>query len=163
MAKKRPAGGTPATVALAASGVPHTLIEYTHYDDAIDFGAEVVRETGRGAHEVFKTLVVAFGPRDLAVAVVPVAARLDLKAMATALGAKKVELAEPAKAERSSGYVVGGMSPIGQKTPLRTIIDASARDLPTIVVSAGRRGLQVELVPNDLARLTTATFAAIAR
>lgn len=163
MAKKRPTGGTPATVALAASGVPHELIEYTHHDDATDFGAEVVRETGRGAHEIFKTLVVACGLRDLAVAVVPVATRLDLKAMATELGVKKAEMAEPAKAERSSGYVVGGMSPIGQKAPLRTVIDASAHDLTTMVVSAGRRGMQVELAPDDLARLTAATFAPIAR
>lgn len=159
----RSLGGTPATAALDASGVTYTPIEYTHHPEATDFGEEAVRETGRGADQVFKTLVVAAGPHQLAVAVVPVARRLDLKAMAARLGVKKVELAQPAIAERSTGYVLGGVSPLGQRTPLPTVIDASARDHATVCVSGGKRGLQVALAPDDLAALTGATFAPIGR
>lgn len=161
--KNRAAGGTPATRALAAAGVAHTLVPYEHHEDATDFGAEAARETGADPRRVFKTLVVALGPRELAVAVVPVSARLDLKAAASALGAKKADLADPRAAERSSGYVVGGISPLGQRTPLPTVIDASARAFPTILISAGRRGLQVELAADDLALLTGAAFADVAR
>ena len=161
--KDRAAGGTPATDALVAAGVPFTALEYTHHDDATDSGAEVVRETGRDAEQVFKTLVVSTGRRDLAVGVVPVAGMLDLKAMAAALGVKKVEMAAPAVAERSSGYVVGGVSPVGQRTPLPTVIDETAQLFDTVFVSAGRRGLQVELAPADLLAITGATWGDIAR
>lgn len=161
--KKSVAGGTPATRALTEAGVAFTPITYHHHDDATDFGDEAVRETGRDASEVFKTLIVSTGGRDLAVGIIPVSTRLDLKALGAALGVKKVELAPPAAAERSSGYVLGGVSPIGQRTPLRTVIDDSALALPTICVSGGRRGLQVELSPVDLASVTAATFAAISR
>ncbi|WP_300080134.1 Cys-tRNA(Pro) deacylase [Propioniciclava sp.] len=161
--KDRAAGGTPATDALVAAGVPFTALEYTHHDDATDYGAEVVRETGRDAEQVFKTLVVSTGRRDLAVGVVPVAGMLDLKAMAAALGVKKVEMAAPAVAERSSGYVVGGVSPVGQRTPLPTVIDDTAQLFDTIVVSGGKRGLQIELSPDDLADVTGASFAPIGR
>lgn len=162
MARKTP-GGTPATDALSAAGVPFQLIEYTHHGDATDFGAEAARESGRDPAQVFKTLIVSTGPRQLAVAVVPVSGRLDLKAFAAALGVKKADLADPRAAERSTGYVVGGMSPLGQRTPLPTVIDASARLRPTMLVSGGKRGLQVELAPDDLARLTGASFVPIAR
>ena len=161
--KDRAAGGTPATDALVAAGVPFTALEYTHHDDATDYGAEVVRETGRDAEQVFKTLVVPTGRRDLAVGVVPVAGMLDLKAMAAALGVKKVEMAAPAVAERSSGYVVGGVSPVGQRTPLPTVLDETAQLFDTVFVSAGRRGLQVELAPADLLAITGATWGDIAR
>ena len=160
---KRKAGGTPATDALTRAGVPFTPIHYTHHDDATDYGAEAARESGRDPAQVFKTLVVSTGGRQLAVGIVPVGARLDLKAFAAALGVKKAELADPAVAERSTGYVVGGMSPLGQRTPLPTVIDAAARSRPTMLVSGGRRGLQLELSPDDLARLTGAAFAPIAR
>ena len=164
MAKKqKKAGGTPATDALTAAGAGFTPVEYEHHAEATDFGDEVIRQTGLDPASVFKTLVVAIGPRRLAVGVVPVSGRLDLKAMAAALGVKKVEMADPAVAERSSGYVVGGVSPLGQRTPLPTVIDASAREYDPMYVSGGKRGLQLGLAPADLARLTSATFAPIAR
>lgn len=149
--------------ALTAAGVAFTPIEYTHHDDATDFGAEAARESGRDPSQVFKTLVVSIGPRQLAVGVVPVSGRLDLKALAVALGVKKAELADPRAAERSTGYVLGGLSPLGQRTPLPTVIDESARVLPAILVSGGKRGLQLELAAEDLARVTRASFAPIAR
>jgi Cys-tRNA(Pro)/Cys-tRNA(Cys) deacylase len=112
---------------------------------------------------VLKTLVAELAGRGtaLAVAVVPVAQQLDLKAFATALGAKKAAMADPAAAQRSSGYVLGGISPLGQRTPLDTVVDASALTFPTVFVSAGRRGLQVELAPTDLVAVTGAQVAAI--
>lgn len=163
MARRKPSGGTPATDALAAAGIAFESVEYTHHVDATDFGAEAARETGIEASTIFKTLVVTTGPRQLAVGVVPVAGRLDLKALASALGAKKAELADPRAAERSSGYVLGGLSPIGQRTSLPTVIDSSAQGLATMYVSGGKRGLQVGLAPDDLARVIGATFAPIAR
>lgn len=163
MARRKATGGTPATDALARAGLAFEPVEYPHHDDASDFGDEVVRETGLAASAVFKTLVVTTGPRQLAVGVVPVSGRLDLKAIATALGVKKAELADPKLAERSSGYVVGGLSPIGQRTPLPTVIDASAEALARMYVSGGKRGLQLGLAPADLAAVTKATFAPIAR
>lgn len=163
---KSHSGGTPATRALEAAGVEFTLRPYTHHDGVTAFGDEVVAELGVEATRVFKTLVVNTGTKaapTLAVGVVPVAGQLDLKAMAAALGVKKLALADPNLAARSSGYVVGGISPIAHKTPLPTVIDASAEEFATIVVSAGKRGLQVELAAADLAQLTGATFAPIAR
>jgi Cys-tRNA(Pro)/Cys-tRNA(Cys) deacylase len=111
---------------------------------------------------VFKTLLVDTGS-GLAVGVVPVDRQLDLKAVAAALGVKKVAMARPAHAERSSGYVVGGISPVGQRRALPTVLDSSAADHATILVSGGRRGLDLELSPTDLARITRATLAPIAR
>lgn len=164
MAKKqKKPGGTPATDALTAARVRFTPVEYGHHAEATDFGAEVIRQTGLDPASVFKTLVVSIGPRRLAVGVVPVSGRLDLKAMAAALGVKKAEMADPQAAERSSGYVVGGVSPLGQRTPLPTVIDASAQDHDRVYVSGGKRGLQLGLAPDDLARLTSARFAPIAR
>ncbi len=163
MARRKTPGGTPATDALTAVGIPFKAIEYTHHDESTDFGAEAARETGIDPTHIFKTLVVSTGPRQLAVGVVPVAGRLDLKAIATALGAKKVELADPRAAERATGYVLGGLSPLGQRTPLPTVIDASAQALDTMYVSGGKRGLQLGLAPVDLAALTRATFAPIGR
>lgn len=164
MAKKsKKSGGTPATDALTAAGVPFEPSEYEHHADATDFGAEVIRQTGLDPAVVFKTLVVSVGPRQLAVGVVPVSGRLDLKALASALGVKKAEMADPKVAERSSGYVVGGVSPIGQRTPSPTVIDASAEALETMYVSAGKRGLQLGIAPVDLAVVTGGRFAPIAR
>lgn len=161
--KRTPPGGTPATDALVAARVAFTVLQYTHHDGATDYGAEAVRETGRDPEQVFKTLVVDAGSGGLAVGVVPVAGRLDLKAMAAALGVKRVALADPAVAERSSGYVLGGLSPVGQRTPLPTVIDETAQLFDTVVVSGGKRGLQIELAPGDLAAVTGASFATITR
>ena len=158
-------GGTPATEALTAAGIAFTLHAYTHHDDSRDFGAEAARELGVDELRIFKTLVVDVGTGrpPLAVGIVPVAGQLDLKAMAAALGVKKVTLADPLVAERVTGSVVGGISPLGQRTPLPTIIDASALGLATLYCSGGKRGFQVELARADLARVVGATFAPIAR
>ncbi len=163
MAKKPLNKTTPATVALAAAGIAFHLHAYTHHDDTIAFGAEAAAELGVDPLRIFKTLVVDCGAHDLRVAIVPVATQLDLKAFATIVGAKRARMADQKAAERSSGYVVGGISPIGQKTPLPTYIDQSARTFDTILVSAGRRGLQVELAAADLARITQGSFFEIAR
>jgi len=159
---KKDAGGTPATVALSRAGISFTLHAYAHHAEATNFGDEAVAALGLEATRVFKTLVADLGG-ELVVAVVPVAYRLDPKALAAALGAKKAVMADPAAAARSSGYVVGGISPVGQRTRLRTVVDASAQDFPTIHVSAGKRGLEVELAPADLAAVTGAIFARIAQ
>lgn len=156
---------TPATTALDAAGIAYTLHPYDHDPANRHFGDEAAAALGVDPLRIFKTLVVdtGTGRPPLAVAVVPVAAQLDLKAMAAALGVKKVDLADPAAAARSSGYLVGGISPIGQKTPLPTVIDETAELFDTVYVSAGRRGLQVELAPGDLLRVTGGEFADIAR
>ena len=159
MAKRSP-GGTPATVALTKAGIDFTLHSYEHHDDATGFGDEAAEALGVPKTRIFKTLVADVGG-ELVVAVVPVAQRLDLKALASAVGSKKAAMADPAAAARSSGYVVGGISAIGQRTPLRTVIDQSATDFETIMVSAGKRGLQVELKPADLAGVTGGKFAPI--
>ncbi|MEL4504566.1 Cys-tRNA(Pro) deacylase [Luteococcus sp. H138] len=159
------ATGTPATKALDRAKVPHTLLPYDHDPANTHFGEEAVRALGQDPAQVFKTLVVSCtgGPAPLVVAVVPVAQQLDLKALAAAAGAKKAALAEHSLAERTTGYIVGGISPLGQKKTLPTFIDSSAQAFGTMMVSAGRRGLQVELSPADLALITRASFATIAR
>ncbi|MDN5761564.1 MAG: Cys-tRNA(Pro) deacylase [Microlunatus sp.] len=155
-------GGTPATVALAEAGISFVLHPYTHHDDNTHFGAEAAAATGQDPRRIFKTLVVDLGG-PLVVAVVPVAGQLDLKALAAALEVKRATMAEPGVAARSSGYVVGGISPIGQRTPLPTVLDDSAEAFETIFVSAGRRGLQVELSPADLRAVTGARSVAVVR
>lgn len=158
---KTPSGGTPATVALTRAGVPFTLHPYVHDEAAESYGEEAAAALGLEPTRIFKTLLADVGG-ELVVAVVPVAQQLDLKALAAALGAKRATLAAPAAATRSTGYVLGGISPFGQRTRLRTVVDVSAGDHPTVFVSAGRRGLQVELDPADLLRVTGATSAAVA-
>jgi Cys-tRNA(Pro)/Cys-tRNA(Cys) deacylase len=163
MAKK--AAGTPALDILTAAGVAFSVHEYDH-EVRHHFGDETVAALGVPAVRVFKTLLASLtgaGQPELAVGVVPVSGQLDLKALASTLGAKKAEMADPAVAQRSSGYVVGGISPLGQRTRLRTVIDASAMSFGTVLVSGGRRGLQVELAPADLVRLTEAIIAEIGR
>ncbi|MFJ4191514.1 Cys-tRNA(Pro) deacylase [Kitasatospora sp. NPDC089509] len=164
MAKKPKKGGqgTPATVALETAAVPFTIHAYEHDPAAASYGGEAAEALGVAAERVFKTLV-ADVDGTLTVGVVPVAGQLDLKALATAVGGKRAAMADPAAAERSSGYVLGGISPLGQRRPLRTVIDASALAHPTVYVSAGRRGLEVELSPADLIALTEARTAPIAR
>ncbi|MCE4944491.1 MULTISPECIES: Cys-tRNA(Pro) deacylase [Streptomyces] len=155
-------GGTPATVALTAAGVPFTVHAYTHDPAAASYGEEAAEALGVSPDQVFKTLLADVDGA-LTVAVVPVSGSLDLKALAAAVGGKRAAMADPAAAERSTGYVVGGISPLGQRKRLRTVVDASAQTRPTVCVSAGRRGLEVELAPADLAALTGARFAPIAR
>ena len=167
--RKAPAesAGTPALQLLTDLGIAHAVHPYEHSDGETSFGEEAVRAlrvTGvevSGA-QVFKTLLADVDGR-LVVGVVPVAAMLDLKALAAAVGGKRAVMADPARAQRSSGYVVGGISPLGQRTPLPTVLDASAEALTTVFVSAGRRGLQVALRPDDLVRLTGAVVVALAR
>lgn len=160
--KQQQSGGTPATVALTAAGVPFTVHSYDHDPSHPSYGEEAAEAMGVSPDRVFKTLV-ADVDGVLTVAVVPVAGSLDLKALATAAGGKRAAMADPALAERTTGYVRGGISPLGQRKKLPTVLDASASTHDTICVSAGRRGLEVELAPADLARLTKAVLASVAR
>jgi Cys-tRNA(Pro)/Cys-tRNA(Cys) deacylase len=153
---------TPATAALERAGIPYTPHVYEHHETATNFGEEAAAALGLREEQVFKTLVVSVDGA-LAVAIVPVANRLDLKAIAAAVGGKKATLADPALAERRTGYVVGGISPVGQKTALRTVVDESALSYASIFVSGGRRGFDIEVAPADLVRVTSATAAPIAR
>jgi len=153
--------GTPATALLAGQGVPYTLHPYQHDPRAGSYGAEAAAALGVDPGRLFKTLVATVDGT-LAVGVVPVTGSLDLKALAAALGGKRAALADPAAAARATGYVRGGISPLGTRARLRVAVDASAADWPTVYVSAGRRGLQVELAPADLIRLTAATVAPLA-
>lgn len=158
MAKK--AAGTPATVLLVNANVAHSLHSYAVDPDAANYGALVAEALGVPPARLFKTLIAEVDGA-LTTAVVPVTGDLDLKALAHAAGGKRATLADRAAAERSSGYVRGGISPLGQRKRLPTVIDDSARDLGEMYVSAGRRGLQVALAPGDLVRLTAATLAHI--
>ncbi|MET4538304.1 Cys-tRNA(Pro)/Cys-tRNA(Cys) deacylase [Arthrobacter bambusae] len=160
MAKKMASQGTPATAALAAAGVPFVLHPYAHDPAAASYGMEAAEVLGIEPARVFKTLVVEVEGR-LAVAVVPVSGNLDLKSVAAALGAKKAAMADPQAAERRTGYVLGGISPLGQRQPSPTVLDESALGFDAILVSGGRRGLDIELAPADLIRLTKAAVAAI--
>ena len=164
MAKKAKRGGqgTPATVALDAAGVAFTVHAYEHDPAAASYGEEAAEAMGVSQDRVFKTLL-ADVDGTLTVGVVPVAARLDLKALAAAVGGKHAAMADPAAAERATSYVLGGISPLGQRKRLRTVLDDSALAHPTVYVSAGRRGLEVELAPRDLLTLTAATAAPIGR
>jgi Cys-tRNA(Pro)/Cys-tRNA(Cys) deacylase len=155
------ATGTPATALLTKSGVPFTLHPYDHDPRAEGYGEEAAAILGVLPQRLFKTLIAAVDGK-LTCGVVPVAGRLDLKALAAALGGKRAEMADPAAAQRATGYVLGGISPLGQKSRLATVIDASALEYETVFVSAGKRGLQVELRPSDLVALSNATTAAIA-
>ena len=160
MARKNTSQGTPATAALAAAGVPFTLHPYSHDPSAPSYGLEAAQVLGIDPARVFKTLMVEIDGR-LAVGVVPVSGSLDLKAIAAALGSKKAAMANPAAAERRTGYVLGGISPLGQRLPSPTVIDDSALGQDTILVSGGRRGLDIELAPGDLVLLTKAITAPI--
>jgi len=164
--RQRAGAGTPATQALARDGAAHTLRAYDHDPTArergLSFGMEAALALGLEPAQVFKTLLADVDGR-LVVAVVPVDRSLDLKALAAAVRGKRAVMAEPADAERATGYVVGGISPLGQRRPLPTVVDASALEWATVLVSAGRRGLDVELAPADLVRLTSAVTAPVAR
>lgn len=153
---------TPATVTLTAAGVTFSVHTYEHDPAAPSYGVEAANALGLPAEQVFKTLVVDTGA-GLAVGVVPVTGSLDLKALAAALGVKKVEMADPDAAERSTGYVLGGISPIGQKRRLPTVVDETCELFDIVYVSGGRRGLDLGIAPSDLLRLTDGTIAEIAR
>lgn len=154
---------TPAINCAKKAGITFNVHEYQHDPAAESYGEEAAEALGLDPSLVFKTLLVSLiGHKStLAVAVLPVTHMLSLKAIAKALGAKKAEMADPKLAERTTGYIVGGISPIGQKKALPTVIDSSAEALSTLNVSAGRRGLEIELAPEDLAKLTRAVFAPI--
>lgn len=154
---------TPAINAAKQAKVPFNIHEYAHDPKAPSYGEEAAVKLGLPLERVFKTLVVSLDGKELAVAVVPVSGLLDMKHCAAALGGKKCDMAERKDAERSTGYVLGGISPLGQKKRLRTVIDESAQGFETLFVSAGRRGLEIELTPKDLARLTGGVFAALSR
>lgn len=161
MARSR-GGGTPATVALDRAGVAYALRAYEHDPQAPSYGLEAAEALGVDPARVFKTLLVDTGS-GLGVGIVPVSTQLDLKALAAALGVKKVAMADPREAERATGYVVGGISPIGLRRRLPTVLDESALDFETVLVSGGRRGLDLELSPTDLVAVTGARTAPIAR
>ncbi|MFN8195011.1 MAG: Cys-tRNA(Pro) deacylase [Nocardioidaceae bacterium] len=158
----RSSGGTPATVALERAGVAFALHAYEHDPRAASFGLEAAEALGLDPTRVFKTLMVSLDGR-LVVGIVPVTGQLDLKALARVLGGSKAVMAEAAAAERATGFVVGGISPVGQKRAHPTVLDESATGFPTVFVSAGRRGLDLEVAPADLVEVTGATLAAISR
>ena len=164
MARARPAEGpsTPATVALDRAGVPYRRHPYTHDPAAPSYGLEAAAALGVERARVFKTLLVDSGS-GLGVGIVPVDGQLDLKAVAGALRVKSVTMADPAVAQRVTGYVVGGISPVGQKRALPTVLDETAYGFATVYVSGGRRGFDIELAPEDLARVTGAVRARIGR
>lgn len=155
--------GTPALVALTAAGVPHTAHAYEHDPSSdVGYGLEAAQVLGVPPEQVFKTLLTLVDGV-LTVAVVPVTGQLDLKALASAVGGKKAAMAPKPDAERATGYVVGGISPLGQRSAHPTVIDETVWLFDTVFVSGGRRGLDVELAPDDLVRLTSATVADVAR
>ncbi|MGH8974906.1 MAG: Cys-tRNA(Pro) deacylase [Acidimicrobiia bacterium] len=155
------ARGTPATTLLAKAGVAYRLREYDHDPAAPAYGLEAAEKLGVDPARVFKTLVAEVDEKPV-VAVIPVEATLSLKALAAAAGGRKAAMAEPAVAERATGYVVGGISPLGHRKRLPVYLDQSMQEHATVLVSAGRRGLDLELAPADLARLTAGGFASLA-
>jgi Cys-tRNA(Pro)/Cys-tRNA(Cys) deacylase len=171
MAKKsRAAGGTPATVALTQAGIAYQVRAYEHDPRAESYGAEAAEALGVDPDRVFKTLLASLDPStgsgqrsELVVGIVPVSGHLDLKALAKALDGSKAVMADVAAAERATGYVAGGISPVGQRRPHRTVLDASALEHDTILVSGGRRGLDLEIAPQDLVAITGAVIATIRR
>ena len=149
---------TPGVEVVKKSRVPYTLHEYEHDPSGESFGMEAAHKLGLPPGRVFKTLVVALDGKGLAVGIIPVNAMLSMKLFAKAARAKKAAMAPKPDVERATGYVLGGVSPLGQKRRLKTFIDSSAASFPTIFISAGRRGLDIELCPDDLKRLTNASY-----
>ncbi|OOR91542.1 aminoacyl-tRNA deacylase [Moraxella caviae] len=149
---------TPAIKLLQKQKIAHTVHEYDHDPANTNFGQEAVEKLGLFAHEVFKTLLATDG-RAYFVAILPVDCRLNLKKLAAAMGVKKLQMANPADAERITGYIVGGISPLAQKKRLKTVIHDNAKTLDKMYVSGGRRGLDIGLNPDDLAGVLSAVFA----
>lgn len=160
--RSQAAPATPATVALTVAGIPFAPRVYEHDPATTSYGLEAGAALGVEPERVFKTLLADVEGR-LVVGIVPVSTQLDLKALAAAVGAKRAVMADPALAERKTGYVVGGISPIGQKAALPTVVDESATLFPTVLVSGGRRGFDIELAPADLLRATGGVLGDIAR
>jgi Cys-tRNA(Pro)/Cys-tRNA(Cys) deacylase len=156
------AHGTRATQELSAKGIAYSVHSYAHQSAVGSYGAEAAAALHLPPEQVFKTLIASVDG-DLTVAVVPVSSQLNLKALAAAVAGKRVEMAEPAAAERATGYVTGGISPIGQRKRLPVVVDSSALGWPAVYCSAGQRGLELELAPADLVRVTGAVVAPIAR
>ena len=152
---------TPAVDAAKKAGIQFKIHEYLHDSAASSYGEEAANLLNISPHQAFKTLVIADNDNKLAVAIVPVSHQLDLKSVAKVLRAKKVTMANPAEAEKATGYILGGISPLGQKKRLPIVIDKSANDFESIYVSAGRRGLEIELSPLDLIKLCSAISADI--
>lgn len=152
---------TPGINVARKSKIMHRVHEYSHDSSSESYGYEAAEKLGVSEARVFKTLVVSLDGKTLAVGVVPVSSMLSMKLIAKAAGAKKAVMANQADVERSTGYVLGGISPLGQKRPLKTVIDLTAREYDTIYVSAGRRGLEIELSPDDLRMLVNGVFAEI--
>ena len=155
------ATGTPATKLLKSAGIEFKGNEYSHDPNSTSFGLEAAEKLGVDQNRVFKTLI-ANVDENFAVAIVPVNQQVSLKSLSRSLGAKRATMADPTQAARLTGYVVGGISPLGQKRLLATVIDESAKQFETILVSGGQRGFDIELSPTDLADLLSAIFAEIA-
>ena len=160
--KQRPAGGTPATVALATAGIDYVLHPYPHDPRAESYGLEAAEALGLDPACVFKTLMATVDGA-LTVAIVPVSGQLDLKALARARGGSRAAMAEVAAAERATGYVAGGISPIGQRRTHPTVVDETALGFDAVYVSGGRRGLDLAIAPADLVQVTGAIVAPIGR
>lgn len=152
---------TPAINVAKKHKIKHKIHEYTHDHSSESYGSEAADKMAVSQARVFKTLVVVIDNSTLAVGIIPVSSMLSMKLIAKALGAKKAAMADQADVERSTGYILGGVSPLGQKKTLKTVIDSTAMNYPTIYVSAGRRGLEIELSPSDLSKLTRAKLATI--
>ncbi|MDP6969667.1 MAG: Cys-tRNA(Pro) deacylase [Gammaproteobacteria bacterium] len=154
---------TPAIVLAETTGIEFQVAAYKHDPSCTAYGLEAAEKLGIAAEKIFKTLVVKLDARQLAVAIVPVTGNLNIKQMAKAMQAKKAVMADANEVQRSTGYVLGGVSPLGQKKPLSTVLDSSAENHDLIYVSAGKRGLEIALAPKDLLTLTSGFMAAIAQ
>lgn len=152
---------TPAIKLAKKLNISHTVHEYQHDPNSESYGLEAAEKMSVPPEQVFKTLVVRLDSGELVVGIVPVASMLSMKQIAKVTGAKKAAMADKADVERSSGYVLGGVSPLGQRKQLNTVIDDSAKNFPSVYVSAGRRGLEIELAPDDLCRAVNGRYADI--
>jgi len=152
---------TPGINVIIKGNVSHSVHEYSHDPGSESYGLEAAEKLAVPAHQVFKTLVVSLDSGELAVAVLPVSQLLSMKRLAKVLGAKKAAMAHQRDVERATGYVLGGVSPLGQKKRLRTVVDSSAQQLDSMFVSAGRRGLEIELAPDDLNAMVNGVYADI--
>lgn len=152
---------TPAINTAKRSKINHVVHEYIHDPTSQAYGMEAAQKLGIPEHRVFKTLLVSFNTNEMAVGIIPVSSKLNMKLIAKVASEKKASMAAPVDVERSTGYVLGGVSPLGQKKRLKTFIDSSAENYSTIYVSAGRRGLEIELNPVDLKKLTNGKFAVL--
>ncbi|MEH6590422.1 MAG: Cys-tRNA(Pro) deacylase [Halioglobus sp.] len=152
---------TPGIDVTKKAKVAHKVHAYTHDSSSESYGLEAAEKLGVPEARVFKTLVVSLDNSELVVAVVPVSSMLSMKLLAKAAGGKKATMAAKTDVERSTGYVLGGISPLGQKRRLKTVIDSSAKNHPTVFISAGRRGLEIELNPSDLAKLVNGVFCEV--